>query len=268
MRSAEATRHWPAKRALGGSPSGVVFSTGRPRIFTAEEIDAPAVMVEKHQQQFDADDHCGHQEDHSRHQRLAGPVEHQQDAGDGLEHVVEPLQEVVHLAADEAGEHAEEPVQRMAELIARRYGDPLSVKEIAAASDHSLALTEDGKVYGWGMNAQGQLGMGNTNAKTGKCPNFEPEEDGDPDDDVLPLAPPSRCGLGDLWALGRHLLVIGDTWLADLLPLLAGTARVTAIDTHNVEIRGNADEVTPLRVNRKSDQLGVLKCFPFHWLRA
>ena len=33
-------------------------------------------------------------------------------------------------------------------------------KDIAVASDHSLVLTMDGKVYGWGINAEGQLGTG------------------------------------------------------------------------------------------------------------
>ena len=37
-----------------------------------------------------------------------------------------------------------------------------NAKEIAAASDHTLVLTMDGKVYGWGMNAEGPLGVGNT----------------------------------------------------------------------------------------------------------
>ena len=32
--------------------------------------------------------------------------------------------------------------------------------QVAAAADHSLALTRDGHVYGWGMNAEGQLGLG------------------------------------------------------------------------------------------------------------
>lgn len=38
-----------------------------------------------------------------------------------------------------------------------------------------------------------------------------PEEDGDPEDDVLPSAAPTRCRPGDLWSLGHHRLVIGDS---------------------------------------------------------
>ena len=37
-----------------------------------------------------------------------------------------------------------------------------NAKQIAAANDHTLVLTDDGKVYGWGMNAEGALGVGNT----------------------------------------------------------------------------------------------------------
>jgi hypothetical protein len=33
---------------------------------------------------------------------------------------------------------------------------------IAAAADHTLVLTGEGKVYGWGQNADGSLGVGNT----------------------------------------------------------------------------------------------------------
>lgn len=39
----------------------------------------------------------------------------------------------------------------------------------------------------------------------------------------------------ELRAWGTDLLVIGDTWLADLLEPLRGSARRVAIDTHNVE---------------------------------
>jgi glycosyltransferase involved in cell wall biosynthesis len=42
---------------------------------------------------------------------------------------------------------------------------------------------------------------------------------------------------GELRAWGADLLVIGDTWLADLLPELRGAARRIVVDTHNVESR-------------------------------
>lgn len=38
-----------------------------------------------------------------------------------------------------------------------------NAKEVAAGARHTLVLTKDGKVYGWGINPQGELGTGNTN---------------------------------------------------------------------------------------------------------
>ena len=49
-------------------------------------------------------------------------------------------------------------------VTARTLGNPdlvmRNAKEIAAASDHNLVLTNEGKVYGWGMNPEGALGVG------------------------------------------------------------------------------------------------------------
>ena len=46
-------------------------------------------------------------------------------------------------------------------------GIPLSwIVAIAAGSSHSLALTEDGRVYSWGANNSGQLGIGNTASRS------------------------------------------------------------------------------------------------------
>ena len=41
-----------------------------------------------------------------------------------------------------------------------------NVKEVAAGTAHSLALTKDGKIYAWGSNSYGQLGI--TDATSGK----------------------------------------------------------------------------------------------------
>ena len=38
-----------------------------------------------------------------------------------------------------------------------------NAKQVAAASDHTMVLTDEGKVYGWGMNPEGALGTGDTN---------------------------------------------------------------------------------------------------------
>jgi hypothetical protein len=45
-----------------------------------------------------------------------------------------------------------------------QVGDPPSLvmrhaKEVAAASEHTLVLTQDGRVYAWGINAEGALGL-------------------------------------------------------------------------------------------------------------
>lgn len=34
--------------------------------------------------------------------------------------------------------------------------------DIAVGSEHALALASNGDVYGWGCNADGQLGLGHT----------------------------------------------------------------------------------------------------------
>eukprot|EP01135_Chromosphaera_perkinsii_P004071 Nk52_evm2s268 gene=Nk52_evmTU2s268 len=40
--------------------------------------------------------------------------------------------------------------------------DKVFIKELAIGQYHSLALTSEGLVYGWGQNSKGQLGMGHT----------------------------------------------------------------------------------------------------------
>ena len=36
------------------------------------------------------------------------------------------------------------------------------VEDVAVGSEHTLALTSDGEVWGWGSNGDGQLGLGHT----------------------------------------------------------------------------------------------------------
>uniref|UniRef100_A0A7N6A510 BTB domain-containing protein n=1 Tax=Anabas testudineus TaxID=64144 RepID=A0A7N6A510_ANATE len=43
------------------------------------------------------------------------------------------------------------------------------VKEVACGSHHSMALTQDGEVYGWGYNGNGQLGIGNNGNQLTPC---------------------------------------------------------------------------------------------------
>lgn len=37
------------------------------------------------------------------------------------------------------------------------------IEDIAVGAEHTLAVTSDGDVFGWGNNADGQLGLGHTN---------------------------------------------------------------------------------------------------------
>ena len=36
------------------------------------------------------------------------------------------------------------------------------VEDVTVGSEHTLALTSDGEVWGWGCNGYGQLGLGHT----------------------------------------------------------------------------------------------------------
>lgn len=44
--------------------------------------------------------------------------------------------------------------------------DGVEIIKVAAGYDHSLALTSDGKIYAWGNNYNGQLGLGDTTARS------------------------------------------------------------------------------------------------------
>ena len=70
----------------------------------------------------------------------------------------------------------------------------------------------------------------------------EPEEPGDPADDVLPDEVQKRCGEGDVWHLGPHRLVCGNALDADTVAtLMAGErARMVFSDPpYNVPIDGH-----------------------------
>jgi alpha-tubulin suppressor-like RCC1 family protein len=43
-----------------------------------------------------------------------------------------------------------------------QLGIPEKVKQIAGGDNHTLALTSSGKIYAWGWNGHGQLGVGGT----------------------------------------------------------------------------------------------------------
>jgi len=72
--------------------------------------------------------------------------------------------------------------------------------------------------------------------------NAHPEEDGDPQDNVLPAQAPARCRLGDIWQLGPHRLMCGDALVSDTVgSLMDGeTARMVFTDPpYNVPIDGH-----------------------------
>lgn len=70
----------------------------------------------------------------------------------------------------------------------------------------------------------------------------EPEEPGDPDDDLLPKVSPRRVHSGDVWQLGRHRLICGDALDNTVIDLLMDgeLARMVFSDPpYNVPIDGH-----------------------------
>jgi hypothetical protein len=72
---------------------------------------------------------------------------------------------------------------------------------------------------------------------------LEPQEPGDPADDVLPSADgPARCRPGDLWQLGPHRLICGSALDADTVAALMDGERAQMVFTdppYNVPIDGH-----------------------------
>jgi DNA modification methylase len=71
---------------------------------------------------------------------------------------------------------------------------------------------------------------------------LRPEEPGDPDDDVLPGDGPTRCRLGDLWQLGPHRLICGNSLDQDTVAALMDGERAQMVFTdppYNVPIQGH-----------------------------
>lgn len=65
-------------------------------------------------------------------------------------------------------------IQRTIPVSLRDTSGPLSdIKEIAIGQYHNFALTNDGKLYGWGYNNYGQLGDGSTEVQQGEPINME-----------------------------------------------------------------------------------------------
>ena len=70
-----------------------------------------------------------------------------------------------------------------------------------------------------------------------------PEEPNAPEDDQLPERPAeARCQLGDVWQLGTHRLICGNSLDRDVVSQLMGTDLATVVFTdppYNVKIAGN-----------------------------
>lgn len=72
--------------------------------------------------------------------------------------------------------------------------------------------------------------------------NTAPEEAGAPEDEQLPVDPPARCRVGQLWQLGPHRLVCGNSLNPATVAALMGTDRAQMIFTdppYNVPIQGH-----------------------------
>jgi DNA modification methylase len=68
------------------------------------------------------------------------------------------------------------------------------------------------------------------------------EEDGDPRDELLPGSIPSRCAPGDIWQLGSHRLICGDSLDSDVVSILMDGEKAQMVFSdppYNVPIDGH-----------------------------
>ena len=63
-------------------------------------------------------------------------------------------------------------------LMPTAIPDLTGVVQLAAGSDASFALTEDGQVFGWGENDRGQLGLGSADEDPHETPTLVPDLSG------------------------------------------------------------------------------------------
>ncbi len=71
---------------------------------------------------------------------------------------------------------------------------------------------------------------------------LEPQEPGNPADDVIPTKIPKRCISGDIWQLGNHRLICGDALDPDVVARLMDGARARMVFSdppYNVPIDGH-----------------------------
>jgi alpha-tubulin suppressor-like RCC1 family protein/peptidoglycan/xylan/chitin deacetylase (PgdA/CDA1 family) len=108
-------------------------------------------------------------------------------------------------------------------VVASRVGDKTDWTAVACGDYHSLAVKADGSLWSWGANSFGQLGLGDTDART------TPAQVGT-DNDWIAVAGGDRHSMalksdGSLWAWGVNgygQLGVGDT-VTRLTPTRVGT---------------------------------------------
>lgn len=109
------------------------------------------------------------------------------------------------------------------------WDEDLLAQELQALSDLDLDFSLD--VIGFSIAEVDNLLVG-----------LYPEEPDDPDDDVVATDAPRRCAHGDVWQLGRHRLVCGDSRDPDVIALLMDGAQARMVFSdppYNVKIDGH-----------------------------
>ena len=109
------------------------------------------------------------------------------------------------------------------------WDEELLARELGALYD--LALDFDVEITGFSISEIDNLIDG-----------FETEEPGNPEDDLVPDDPPSRCAPGDLWQLGPHRLICGDAQDPEVIADLMHGRKAKMVFTdppYNVPIDGH-----------------------------
>ena len=87
------------------------------------------------------------------------------------------------------------------------------IEDIAVGAEHTLAVTSNGDVFGWGNNADGQLGLGHTN--TVRTPQLITSLSGKGirkvrDNSIYQIPKVSEVGSKLAWGLYIYLI---DVWI-------------------------------------------------------
>lgn len=136
----------------------------------------------------------------------------------------------------------------------------LRIEHMTAAQKRAYVLTDNKLALnaGWDEDllagelqdllALGDLGfeIGVTGFSIGEIDHLiessAPEEDGDPEDDVIPTEAPARCKVGDIWQLGPHRLICGNALDPKVISaLMQGEAAQMAFTDppYNVPVQGH-----------------------------